>query len=189
VNSPPSPLSESPPKTRWRWFNFSLKTFLIVITVVAVGMGMYAKWLRERRAAVAEVEQLQGALGIRYVGPEWLRNVVGDEKYFWDPAGVHFNRALTEAELKSVMPRLMSFRRLHDLTLHGLTDDTLPFLFPLASKLAYLDISSSQLSDDAIVHLHNFSELRTLRIGNTRVSSAGIETLRQTLPKCKLVTQ
>jgi hypothetical protein len=189
MNSPLLEQAESPPKPKWRWFNFSLKTLLIVMTVIALWLGIYMKSFRDRRKAVDEVEQLEGAMGIRYLGPDWLRKKVNDEKYFWDPAGVHFNRPLTVTELKSILPYLMSFQHLHDLTLHGLTNSTLPLLFPLANKLTYLDLSSCKLSDDAIVQLEQFPKLKTLRITNSDISSAGVEKLQRALPACKVTFQ
>ena len=189
VNSPPPAHADAAPiRTKRRWFNFSLKTLLIVMTVFAVWLGFYVIHFRDRRTAVAAIERLDGAMGIRYLGPDWLRKVVGDERYFWDPAGVHFNRPLTVAELESILPILTSFQRLHDLTLPGdtITNDTLPLLFPLAGKLTYLNLSRSPISDAAIADLKKFPKLKTLRISNVHLSPAGVEELHQALPKCKI---
>jgi hypothetical protein len=175
-------------KTKRRWFAFSLKTLLVVMTALAVWLGLYVKSFRDRRNAVAEIERLDGAMGIKYLGPEWLRKFVDDEKCFWDPAGVHFNRPLTVNELKNVVPILMSFQRLHDLTLPGdtVTDDTLPLLMPLAGKITYLDLSGCRLSDDAFNQLTKFEKLKRLGLDSTLVSSSAVEKLQQALPKCKI---
>jgi hypothetical protein len=174
-----------------RWFSFSLRTIFVLMTALSIWLGLYVKSYRDRRNAVAEIERLDGAMGIKYFGPEWLRNIVKDEKFFWDPAGVHFNRPLTEAELKSILPHLMTFQRLHDLTLPGstITNDNLPSLFPLASKLTYLNVAGSQISDDAIVHLKQFPKLKILRVNGTGITGAGVRELQQALPTCRVSIQ
>lgn len=184
---PPDHAAAAPIKAKWRWYNFSLKTLLVVMTALAIWLGLYAKSYRDRRTAVAEIERLDGAMGIKYLGPEWLRKVVNDEKYFWDPAGVHFNRPLTVAELESVLPYLMSFQRLHDLTLRGTSDETLPLLLPLASKLTFLNFSDSSISDASIANLKQFPKLQTLIVLNTRLTTAGRAELQRAFPKCSIV--
>jgi hypothetical protein len=176
------------PGTKRRWFRFSLKTLLVMMTVLAVWLGLYAKKFRDRKEAVAAIETLDGAMGIKYLGPEWLRKLINDEKYFWDPAGVHFNEPLTDGDLDHVVGYLTHFQRLRDLTLQGstITDNGLALLLPLREKLVWLDISNTPISDAAISDLKRFSGLRTLRLQNTRITPAGIAELQESLPNCKI---
>ena len=95
-----------------RWFRFSLRTLLVLMTALAVWLGLYAKSLRDRKAAVVLIEQLNGALGVKLAGPAWLWRLVGDERYFFDPAGVHFNAGErpTDDDLRMVMKHLVRFK-------------------------------------------------------------------------------
>jgi hypothetical protein len=175
-----------------RWYRFSLKTLLVVMTLLAVGLGFYVNSYRQRRAAVAAIEDLGGVMGVQYMGPEWLRSRVQDEKYFWDPAGVHFNGSdhqLTDAELKRVMPYLKTFERLQDLSLPSpkITNAAIPMLLPLANKLVNLDLSQSQITVDALVHLKRFRNLAMLVITHTPLSTADIDEFKKALPNCTIV--
>jgi hypothetical protein len=180
--------------TRWRWFQFRLRTLLVVVTLLSVGLGFYFNSFRQRRAAVAAIEGLGGVMGIRYMGPEWLRSRVKDEKHFWDPAGVHFSSSehqLSDAEVQSLMPYLRKFQRLRDLSLRGpkITSNAIPLLIPLANKLVYLDLSESTISKGAIVYLQQFPKLRTLRLANTPLTPADIVEFKEALPSCKIEVQ
>lgn len=178
----------TPIKPKRRLINFSLKTLLVVMTVIAVWLGFYVKSFRDRRTAVADIERLRGAMGIKYLAPEWVRNLVGDDKYFWDPAGVHFNRPLTASELELVVPHLLRFERLHDLTLPSptVTNETLPLLLPLADKLTYLNLSGAEPADVDIVQFEQFPKLKNLWITAILPTSTEIEALQRALPNCKI---
>src|SRR5262245_44436119 len=174
--------------SKQRWLRFSLRTMLVAMTVLAIWLGLYVKSYRDRRAAVAAIENLGGVMGIQYMGPEWIRNRVKDEKYFWDPAGVHFSNdddKLTDADVATVVAHMTKFQRLRDLSIPGtkITNDAIPLLMPLANKLAYLDVSRSEISTDAIRHLKKFSKLEKLIIPNT-LSSSDIEEFKKVLPNC-----
>jgi hypothetical protein len=173
----------TPRKTKY-WFRFSLKTVLVLMTAIAAWLGFYWKPLQERRAAVAVIERLDGALEVKYYGPKWLRKIVGDERYFWDPVGVEFKRPLSVTELESVLPSLMSFERLHLLTLPGttITDETLPMISPFASKLTYLNLHGSPITDASIVHLKQFRPLIIVCFSQTKLTSTGLAQLHYALP-------
>jgi hypothetical protein len=176
----------TPIKTKY-WFRFSLKTLLVLMTAIAAWLGFYWKPLQERRAEVAAIERLDGALDVKYYGPKWLRNFV-DERCFWEPVGVDFKRPLSVAELESVLPILMSFERLQLLTLPGttITDETITRISPFADKLTYLNLHDSPISDASIVHLKPFRRLIVVCLPNTRLTSAGLAQLHYALPECSI---
>ncbi len=83
-------------KSGRRWFQYSLRSFLVILTLVAVWLGIAANRAREQREAVKAIEAL-GAVVI-YVwqiellsstkpsarhaaprGPAWLRRLIGDD--------------------------------------------------------------------------------------------------------------
>jgi hypothetical protein len=160
------------------------------MTVIAVTLGLYVKSLRDRRAAIVAIEQLGGAMGIKYSGPAWLRALVGDEKYFWDPAGVHFNtdHRIADDELPQVVNYLKGFNRLWELTLAGsqVTDAGLAQLRPLSNKLRQLNLSDTAVSDAGLVQLECLTSLKDLDLRNTPVTDAGVAELQKVLPNCRI---
>ncbi len=172
-------------------FKFSLKTYCVVLTAIAVGLGFYWKSFQDRRRAVAAIERLDGTLDVKYFGPTWLRKLVGDDKYFWDPVGVYFDRPLSVAELESVLPILTSFERLHLLALPGttITDETLPMISPFAGKLTFLNLQGSPISDDSIVHLKQFQRLIVVCFSDTRLTFTGLAKLHFALPECTIAAR
>jgi hypothetical protein len=173
-----------------RWIRFSLKTLLILMTVLAVWLGLYVKSLRDRKAAVLDIKRLNGVFGVRFSEPEWLRHLVGDEEYFYDPVGVHFNSGdrPTDDDLAAVMKHLQRFRQLRHLTLAGtgITDASLSHLCALKNKLEMLDLSETKISDAGLPHLRCLTALKTLRLQNTATSLQGMATLQQALPNCTI---
>lgn len=173
-----------------RWLSFSLRSLLLVMTVAAIGLGLYVKSLRDRKAAVTAIEKLNGVMGVKYTGPAWLRKLVGDDKYFYDPAGVHFNTQpnLTDDQLRQVVRHLEGFDRLRDLTLAGsdVTDAGLAHLGPLAGKLQHLDVSNTSITDGGLMHLQTITSLKVLRITNTSITDAAATKFQKVLPECKV---
>lgn len=174
-----------------RWLRFSLRTLLLVTTALAISLGMYVKSLRDRKAAVGAMEKLGGAISLRYHGPEWLRKLVGDEKYFWNPIAVRFQYSdpITDDELRSAIPYLRSFGDLNYLSFREsqITSDGLKHLLPLADRLLVLDLTYTAISDDGIIHLKQLPKLRFIRVKEgTAITPAGIAELERALPDCKV---
>jgi hypothetical protein len=65
---------DSPPNPRRRWFQFSLGTMLLVVTVFSVVLAWELNYVRQRRAAIAEIEGLGGGV--------WLAEDVAEEVAF-----------------------------------------------------------------------------------------------------------
>lgn len=49
-----------------------------------------------------------------------------------------------------------------------------------------LDLSITKITDEGLQHLHGLTELSDLWFMNTDVTEAGVATLRQSLPNCKV---
>jgi hypothetical protein len=173
-----------------RWLRFSLRTLLVIMTVLAISLGLYVQSLRDRRAAIGVMEKLGGAISFRYHGPEWLRELVGDEKYFWNPNAVRFESSdpLTNDELQSAMPYLKSLGDLNYLSFREsqITNEGLKHLLPLADRLLVLDLTYTAVSDEGIIHLKQMPKLMFIRVkGGTAITPAGIAELERALPGCK----
>jgi hypothetical protein len=191
MNSPTSADAEVTPEQTTSWFKFSLKTYLVVVTAIAVWLGFYWKSFQDRRVAIAAIERLDGTLDVKFYGPHWLRKFVDDEKCFWDPVGVFFERPLSVAELESVLPSLRSFERLHLLTLPGttITDETLPMISPFAGKLTFLNLHGSPISDTSTDQLKQFRRLIVVCLSDTRLTFRGLAKLHHALPECTIAAR
>lgn len=71
-----------------RWFQYSLRTFLVLMTALAVWLGVVVNRAREQREAVEAIEALGGAVTYDWElepnrkeppGPGWLRTLIGDD--------------------------------------------------------------------------------------------------------------
>ena len=173
-----------------RWLRFSLRTLLVVTTALAISLGLYVQSLRDRKAAVGAMEKLGGAISFRYHGPEWLRKLVGDEKYFWNPNAVRFESSnpTTDDELQSAVPYLKSFGDLNYLSFREsrITNEGLKHLLPLADRLLVLDLTHTAVSDEGIIYLKQLPKLMFIRVKEgTAITPAGIAELERALPGCK----
>jgi hypothetical protein len=118
--------------------------------------------LRERtsRFAIGAIKQRNGTISLKYDGPAWLRKIVRDETYFWNPLAVRFQPIdpITDDELRNVMPFLMSFQDPYylDFQKSQITNDGLKHLLPLADKLTALDIRGTAISDDVLLSSSNY---------------------------------
>jgi hypothetical protein len=176
--------------TKWRWFRFSLRTLLITMTVLAIWLGLYVKSFRERRAAVAAVDQLEGWLSIKTIVPTWLQSFVSDEKYFWRPVAVRFNPAhpISDDQLRSMTPHMLKFADLTYLNLYRshVTDAGLANILSFADRLYSLDIRDTAITDDGIAYLQQLPKLIVLRISGSKITTEGVNKIRSSMPNCNV---
>ena len=110
-------------KPKRRWLQFSLRTLFIVVTVFCVWLAITAKRAREQRQAVEAIRAVHGAIAFQHQldrteppGPEWLRQLIGDE-YFFRVAVVQLQGpGVNDASLAAIG----RFTELKDLTLYEL---------------------------------------------------------------------
>jgi hypothetical protein len=55
------PSKAEPPKRKRRWYQFSLRTLFLVVTAVGVWLGWEAHVVRERKAALEEIQRAGGS--------------------------------------------------------------------------------------------------------------------------------
>jgi Leucine-rich repeat (LRR) protein len=177
------------PKRKRRWYQYSLRTFLLLITIFAIWLGYLSNEARKQREAVAWVKEMGGMLGYDYEvdedgylkqdgkppGPKWLRETLGID-FMADVCSV----ALSGADVNDVT-RLAGLKKLQWLRLEGaqVTDVT-----PLAGlrKLHRLALDGTHVSD--VTPLAGLKNLRELYLWGTRVSKEQVTSLRKALPNC-----
>src|SRR5262245_46529558 len=180
-----------------RWFRFSLRTLLIVVTVVGVWLGIVVNHARGRREAIRAVDELGGTYGVRILGPKWLRDWVGGERYFYDAVrvacgtgnqGYQPNHPFKNEDLARMIHHLKAFSHLTQLHLTNtnITDNGLHALKDLPD-LTDLYLDHTQVSDRGIAVLEHIKTLRRINLEETpQVTDEGVVRLQQSLPKCTI---
>jgi hypothetical protein len=207
-----SPITAKP-KRRRRWYQYSLRTFLLLITIFAIWFGYLANEARKQRQAVAWVHDMGGMLGYDYEldedggfkedakppGPNWLRGTL-DVNFMADVVWVD----LYDTQVSDVKP-LAGLQNLEHLYLSGtpvsdvtplaglknlkwfsLTNTEVGDVTPLAclQNLQVLYLTNTPVSD--VTPLVELEKLRVLSLVRTQVSEKQVAWLRQALPKCEI---
>ena len=156
------------PKRKRRWFQFSLRTLLVLVAVVAVWLALLVNAATKQREAVAAIEALGGHVFYEHesnspaelLGPEWLRELVGEE-YFVTIIVVGLNSTkVTDAGLEH---------------LKGLT------------SLQRLYLDRTNVTDAGLEHLKGLTSLQMLYLSGSHVTDEGVKKLQKALPNCQIV--
>jgi hypothetical protein len=104
-----------------RWFQYSLRSFLILVTALAVWLGIVVNRAREQREAVKAIEALGGEVVYDWkleldreepLGPRWLRELIGDD-FFQEVRHVYLFPVPTGSAIRSEIPHLQRLRKLN----------------------------------------------------------------------------
>lgn len=203
------------PHPRRRIFRYSLRTLFVVVTVFCVWLGVIAKQAREQRLAVEAIEAMGGAVWFEHKwtksdppGPEWLRQLIGDEYFFSvqlvSADGPKINdvslaviKRLSDVEILSLrgaritdagLVHLKGLTNLKGVVLGStrITDAGLVHLKSL-TNLQHLDLNGTQVTDAGLVHLRGLANLQQLILNRTRVTKGGMKKLQQALPNCDII--
>jgi len=193
------------PKSRRRWYQYSLRTLLIFVTLAGCGFGWLGIKVREARQQQADVAAIAKVGYVQYdyqfdsqgnempdakpPGPAWLHELLGDDffcrvyrvvinlPYASDADRDHVDglTMLTDADLE----HLAGFTRLKQLFLDGthVTDAELNHLEGL-TQLEVLRLSDTQVTDAGLEHLKVLPQLEWLRLDGTQVTDAGLENIQ-----------
>ena len=179
-----------------RWFRFSLRTLLIVATLLCIFLAVTVKRARDRKSAISTIKALGGTYGVHIEGPVWLRNLVGDNEYFYNAGRVSFgpgndgydpSHPFGDDELGDVIDHINAFSRFRTLGLSSsqVTDHGLAHLVKL-QNLERLRLANTQISDAGLDQLTGITTLRHIDVTRCNVSAEGAQRLRQALPKCEI---
>jgi hypothetical protein len=183
------------------WLGLTAVALLILSMGLHIGLSIY-----RRESAIGEIARFGGWVGRSHVGPEWLRELTGEERIdrFAEVHEVHLTDSefgdadvpvlLSLPTLKAVhldgtkitdagLSELATLSRLEELTLKhtGITDRGLGSLQRLP-KLRVLDVNCTGVTNDGLAHLANMSSLRRLWLDETKVTRRAAAELNEALP-------
>jgi hypothetical protein len=147
-----------------KWFQFSLRSFLLVVTAACLWLGRYVRPVDENEA-VAAIEEMGGL----------VRWDLGENGH---PAGVLFITHLIvggagAADIPKVRKKAT------------LTDKGLKYVACLPT-VRHLILESVPITDTGLQRIHGLRNLRMVGLIGTDVTAAGIAELRQALPACEI---
>ena len=158
-------------------FQFSIRSLLVSVVVIAIPCSWLSVEMtkaREQRATVAAIEELGGEIWEKPSGPEWLRDLLGDDFFKNVDAVIFHGSEVTDAGLE----HLQALRQLKDLNLGATrtSDAGLEHLKALM-QLQVLNLNYTRVSDSGLESLKRLTQLKELRLDDTRVTDAGLKHL------------
>lgn len=153
----------------------------IALIVVAVGLRVGLPIYRQH-VAVQEIERLGGTADCVHVGPQWLRDRVGDERMRLFDKVVNVRLSETQAT-DATLRKINGLTSLRWLDLDGtqVTDSGLAHLRGIRN-LKWLWLQNTRVTDAGLAHLKGLPNLELLDLDDTHVTKAGVDSLVQTLP-------
>lgn len=160
------------PKSKRRWFQYSLQSLLIVITALGIWLGYISNEARKQKAVVEWVLDSEKRVGTvvydfahdsngKYIpnpkppGPDWLREWIGID-YFCDVTKV----AIISGDAKN--------------------------LTPLEDLVALESLILTTTSDTDISPLESMTHLKEVRLIFSSVTRRDVQKLQKALPNCKI---
>lgn len=182
--------------TRRRWLQYSLRTILIAVSISCVALAVIGNHYRNRRAAVRAIDELGGSYSIQLKGSAWLRQLVGDDKYFYNLRRISLGnpdslypaeRPFNDQELATIIDHINVFRgpRMLDFQGSPITDEGLRHLKHVRN-LEILWLDSTPITDAGLLQLASISTLKQIQLTGSKVTDEGVEKLRRSLPNCHI---
>ncbi|MHC4401523.1 MAG: hypothetical protein ACYTG0_17765 [Planctomycetota bacterium] len=150
------------PKSRRRWFQFSLRTLLIVVTVFAVWLAYRANRVAQQRRALAMVKRLCANRRLTNYDPIAFGGVAYD--YQLQTSG---NRTTYDPLTQPPAPTWLG-------------------QFIGEERPVTIDLSDTDVTDADLVALEGLSSLQTLRLYRTAVTKKAVNRLQRALPDCRV---
>lgn len=165
------------PKTKRRWFRFSLRTLLLLVTIASAGFGLLGVKMRAKqreRDAVNAIHEFGGRVYYDYEwysanraiilrsstppGPAFLRRILGNDLF----------AKVTLVDIRT-KPAEASFRQL-----------------AVLNELEGLCLCNVQVTEASLVHLKGLKRLKCIELGNSRITDTGVDELQKALPSLKV---
>ncbi|MCE9547089.1 MAG: hypothetical protein K8T25_16565 [Planctomycetia bacterium] len=185
------------PRSRRRWFQYSLRTLLVFVLVASVGCGCLANQARREREAIAWVEKMGGYVGYDHEAQNWWRKLLRfpEPVFMVNIYGKKVNDLSPLAELNDLEQLRLSSTNVSDLSpLAGLKnlyevdlDETkVSDLSPLAGlkSLERIHLDYTKVGD--LSPLAGLKKLFDLSLVKAEVTEEQVQRLHKALPKCKI---
>jgi hypothetical protein len=153
------------------WIGAATVVFLVASVGFRIGLPIY-----RQQVTIREIERVGGTVHFDKAGPEWLRELLGDERM----------RCVDAIRYVRFRPRLKTFRQrpvLEGILYSGPPrwtessveiDDSLLKCIRNVPDLKQLSLSRTNIGDPGVVHIASLTDLETLDISGTDVSDASI---------------
>jgi hypothetical protein len=183
--------------SKWR-FRFTIRALLVALTASAVGVGWFAHYVQERRAAFSAIKEAGGKFRMLVGGePTWLEKWFGPEA-FGPVYAVDMRHGRADNELLAHIGVLTQVTDL-DLSDADVDDEGLKQIarLPLRrlwlqdtaisdasaatlsgmKQLRFLQLNATELTDEFLAHLEPLPQLDNLGLRGTKVTTAGMQHL------------
>lgn len=185
---------------RRRWFQFSLRGFLVAVTAFAVWFGWKVERARRNREAIEAIDAVGGTYGVRIQGSKaflkMAKRLGCDERTFYDVRrlslgptnrGYDPRNPVGDEELELLAPHIALFTNMETLDLRdpAITNRGIAAL-PSLPKVKMIYLYGTGVTDGLAGALRKFPALKTLGLTSTRVTAAGVEEIRRHFPGCKV---
>jgi hypothetical protein len=137
-----------------RWFQYSLRTFLVAVTCVALAFAWFANHARQRRTALDAIREAGGNIQMYYREP-------GSESLLEKWFGAELFEPIMKVDLRK-----------------GKVDNELLRHIGVLKELKRLDLSDAQIDDHGLREIAHLP-LVELWLQNTNITDASAETLSQ----------
>jgi hypothetical protein len=178
------------PKSKRRWYQYSLRTLMILVTLFAVACSWFAVKLGQAKRQREAVEALikLGAFvgydselnsdgfmlirGVKTPGPEWLRKVLGDD-FFKTVTYVNLTGSDVTTDMRGILVAHGSISHPSlEVTKAGLEQ------LEVLKQLRTLRLSKTQITDAELEHLIELKQLRVLFLDETNITDTGLKILK-----------
>jgi hypothetical protein len=172
------PNNHNPPRTR-RWIPLTLRMFVAILFLLGAGSAF---WIGvpayQQHTAIREIERLGGLVDYGRVGPEWLRELLGEERMHCidEVEHVHFRPDKTNHDRD---PRGQHPTRVLPYTIGPTVDDSTLVCIAKLPRLKGLSLRWANVTDDSMRHISQIHDLKYLCLKDTRVSDTGGKLLAQ----------
>jgi hypothetical protein len=161
-----------------RWFQFSMRSFILLLTAFAVVLAVLANRAREQREAVAAIERAGGVVlyygraNVKYLELDY------DQDFLFHLFHTATCTTITSEELtEDICVEVARLPHLRMITLNGpITDAGLAELTALR-KFEFLELDGTQITNAGVSHLQRMKSLYLLDLGQTPVTDANLREL------------